>query len=100
MVEGSELKGKSRKGEDMKSSVEARVAIAITASFVALTLGAMTQENSGTATRRYAQNNRVNVGELTKDASSVNKAVSVSENDRLQFPRRIFNKENEAGLMD
>jgi hypothetical protein len=69
MVEGSELKGKSRKGEDMKSSVEARVAIAITASFVALTLGAMTQENSGTATRRYAQNNRVNVGELTKDGS-------------------------------
>jgi len=49
--------------------VEARVAIAITASFVALTLGAMTQENSGSATRRHAQNSRVNVGGLTKDGS-------------------------------
>ncbi len=69
MVESLELKGKSRKGEGMKSSVEAKVAIAITASFVALTLGGMTQENSGTATRRHAQNNRVNFGELTKDGS-------------------------------
>ena len=51
----------------MKSSVEARVAVAITASFVALTLGGMTQEISGSATRGHAQNNRVNVSELTKD---------------------------------
>jgi hypothetical protein len=53
----------------MKSSVEARVAVAITASFVALTLGAMTQENSVSATRRHVQNNRANVVELTKDGS-------------------------------
>ena len=53
----------------MKLSMETRVAAAITASFIALTLGSMAQENSGSETRRHAQNNRVNVGELTKDGS-------------------------------
>jgi hypothetical protein len=52
----------------MKSSVETRVAAAITASFVTLTLGIMAQENSGSETRHRAQNNPVNVGDLTKDA--------------------------------
>jgi hypothetical protein len=84
----------------MKLSVETRVAAAITASFVALTLGAMAQENSGSETRRRAQNNPVNVGELTKDASPINKAVSVNENDRLLVHRRIINKGNDAGRMD
>jgi len=84
----------------MKLSVETRVAAAITASFIALTLGAMAQENSGSETRRRAQNNRVNVGEVTKDASPINEAVSVNEDDRLEFPRRIFNKGNESGRMD
>jgi hypothetical protein len=63
----------------MKLSVETRVAAAITASFVALTLGGMAQENSGSETRRRAQNSLGNVGELTKDASLTNEAVSVNE---------------------
>jgi hypothetical protein len=94
------LKGKPRKGERMKLSMETRVAAAITASFIALTLGSMAQENSGSETRRHAQNNPVNVGELTKDASPINEAVSVNENDRLQFPRRILNNGNDARRMD
>ena len=94
------LKGKARKGERMKLSMETRVAAAITASFLALTLGSMAQENSGSETRRHAQNKPVNVGELTKDASSINEAVSVNENDRLRFPSRILNKGNDAGRMD
>lgn len=53
----------------MKSSVETKVVAAITASFIALTVGAMLQENSGNDTRRRAENNRVDVGELTKDGS-------------------------------
>ena len=52
----------------MKLSMETRVAAAITASFIALTLGSMAQENSGSETRRRGQNNPVNVGDLTKDA--------------------------------
>jgi hypothetical protein len=84
----------------MKLSVETRVAAAITASFVALTLGAIAQENSGGETRRRAQNNPVNVRELTKDASPINEPVTVNENDRLLVPRRISNKGNDAGRMD
>ena len=75
----------------MKLSVETRVAAAITVSFVALTLGAIAQENSGSETRRSAQINPGNLGELTKDASLTNEAVSVTENDRSKFLRRIFN---------
>lgn len=110
----------------MKSSVETRVAAAITASFVALTLGAIAQENSGSETRRRAQKS-ANVSELTKDGSLADLAtpeiikatdhVNRNEGERedreekhfkfkeMSLPEAaeldlIFNEGNDAGRMD
>jgi hypothetical protein len=44
---GLETRAKERKGK-MKLSIEAKVAAAVAASFVALTLGAIAQGNGGT----------------------------------------------------
>jgi hypothetical protein len=57
----------------MKLSVETGVAAAITASFVALTLGAMTRENSGTKCAAVLKIIR-DVDELIKDGSLTNLA--------------------------
>ena len=59
----------------MKSSVETRVAAAVTASFIALTLGAMAQENSRIDKRPRAQKNWVKVGGLTTDGSLADLAI-------------------------
>lgn len=41
------VKQRGKKGGEMKLSIEAKVAAAVAASFVALTLGAIAQGNSG-----------------------------------------------------